>query len=99
MDLVEINFRLEQIEKLLKGRKTVLSLREAAEYLGLSVSYLYKLSASGTVPHSKPNGKKVYFSKNDLDAWMVGNRRKGASEAEQDACNYLTFKTKSDVRR
>lgn len=85
--------RLEQIEKLLLGSKAVLTLREAAEYMGLSVSYLYKLTSSGLIPFSKPIGKMVYFSKEDIDAWLMGRKRKGASETEQDACNYLTFKS------
>ena len=31
-----------------------------------SRSYLYKLTASGNIPHSKPNGKMIFFEKRKL---------------------------------
>ena len=64
--------KLNSIERLLKQRADeVLTFRQACEYLNLSASYLYKLTSSGTIPHSKPNGKRIYFSKFELDAWLV----------------------------
>ena len=41
--------------------KSVLTIDEAAEYMGLKKSYLYKLTSERRIPHFKPNGKKIYF--------------------------------------
>ena len=58
--------RLESIERLLSEqnllKKEVLNLVEAASYLDISHSHLYKLTSTGTIPCYKPNGKKIYFN-------------------------------------
>ena len=51
-----------------------LTLREAAEYLDLSTSHLCKLTSRRQIPHFKPSGKRVYFVKEDLDAYLLRNR-------------------------
>lgn len=50
------------------------TLREAAEYLDLSPSYVYKLTSTRRLPHYKPSGKRIYFLKADLDAYLLQNR-------------------------
>jgi excisionase family DNA binding protein len=55
-------------------------LEEAAEYLGVSKSYLYKLTSKSEIPHFKPKGKTIYFRRVDLDNWAL--RRKVASREE-----------------
>ncbi len=55
MDNLLILERLDRLEKLLIGNKEVLTFDEASDYTGISRSYLYKLTASGKIPHSKPN--------------------------------------------
>lgn len=53
--------------------KRVLSLEEACAYLGYKKSYVYKLISAGILPHSKPNGKKLYFDREKLESWMLSN--------------------------
>lgn len=67
--------RLERIEKLLTQEAVrPMSLREAAAYTGISVSYMYKLTSESQIPHYKPRGKIVYFLKCDLDKWLTRKR-------------------------
>ena len=54
--------------------KDVLNSREAAMYLGFSLSRLYKLTCYKQIPHFKPRGKIMYFSRTELDAWRLRNR-------------------------
>lgn len=54
-------------------KKTVLSLNEAALYLGISKSSLYKLTGSKAISHHK-TGKLIYFKREDLDEWLLQNR-------------------------
>ena len=42
--------------------KEVLTTAEASAYLGISESYIYKLTSLKQIPHYKPNGKLVYFN-------------------------------------
>jgi len=54
------------------GKGTPLSTREACRYLDVSPSTLYSLVANGELPSHKPGGKKRYYWKRDLDAWING---------------------------
>ena len=82
--------KLAKIENLLKvqnGRP--LTLEEAADYLSLSKSYLYKLTSANKIFHFKPQGKRIYFRKSDLDAWILRNPIKTTDAIEQEAHNYI----------
>lgn len=52
--------------------RSVLTLEEACEYLHLSKSTVYKLTMNRKIKHSKP-GKRLYFKKCDLDAYLTSN--------------------------
>ena len=60
--------------------KEVLTSDEAAKYLGISKSYLYKLTMGQKIPHYKPMGKMCYFNRLELEQWLQNNRI--ATEAE-----------------
>jgi excisionase family DNA binding protein len=85
----QIELRLLRIEKLLLSNKTVLTFNETAEYTGLSKSYLYKLTSAGMIPHSKPNGKQVYFDKTELDKWLLRNTVRTNEEMNATAATYV----------
>ena len=94
MDTLLILERLDRLEKLLIGSKEVLTFDEACDYTGISRSYLYKLTASGKIPHSKPNGKMLFFEKNKLVDWLLQNKRKSQQDIESEALAY-TMRHKS----
>ncbi len=82
--------KLTNIENLLKAQNgRPLTLEETADYLGFSKSYLYKLTSANKIPHYKPNGKRLYFAKSELDAWLMRNPVKTETEVEQEADNYI----------
>jgi len=74
MDTILILDRLDRLEKLFIGQKEILTLDEACDYTGISRSYLYKLTAKGKIPHSKPNGKLLFFEKTKLVEWLLQNK-------------------------
>lgn len=92
MNTINLDERLERIESLLLANKKVLTLEEACDYTGISRSYLYKLTASGSIPHSKPNGKMIYFDIDLLNKWLLGNQRKSHAQIKQEALNYVVKK-------
>lgn len=70
----ELATKLEQFESLLKQRdQKPLNFVEAAKYLSISQSTLYKLSYQRKIPSYKPSGKLLYFFKHELDEWIVKN--------------------------
>jgi excisionase family DNA binding protein len=69
--------------------KKVLTFDEAAEYTGLSKSYLYKLTSTGRIPHFKPRAKMLYFNREELEGWLQQGKVKTAEEIEQIAANHL----------
>ena len=88
--------KLDRIEKLLLEQQTmqkqVLNFNETCKYLELSQSHLYKLTSTGAIPHYKPNGKKIYFQREELDHWLLRNRMDSQDEIEQQAADYLITK-------
>lgn len=51
-----------------------MSTKEAAEYLGYSVSGLRKILAIGLIPYTKPRGR-LYFKVEDLDDFISRESR------------------------
>ena len=88
MDNLIILERLDRIERLLFANKEVLTFEEACDYTGISRSYLYKLTASNNIPHSKPNGKMIFFEKKKLNEWLLQNSIKSNEEIEAEAISY-----------
>ncbi len=72
--------RLDVIENLLRNIPQpviqansfteVLNLEQAAEYVSLSKSAIYKKTSERNIPHFK-QGKKLYFKRSELDAWLT----------------------------
>lgn len=92
----EILERLKRLETLIEEQnligKEVLNFAETAKYLELSHSHLYKLTSAGNIPFYKPNGKKLYFNRPELDEWLLRNRNSTKDEIEQQAADYLIKK-------
>ena len=60
------------------GRK--LNVREAARFLGLSVSTLNKMRLNGNGPPYLKLGRRVLYDVHDLQAWAASRRRNHTSE-------------------
>ena len=71
--ILQIEANIELIKTLLLGSKKTLTLDESCQYTGYSKSYMYKLTTGQKIPHLK-RGKKVFFDKDELDAWMRQNK-------------------------
>jgi len=67
----------------------ILTAKQAAEFLGLSLSYLYKLTHGRVLAFFKPNGKLVYFLESDLVQFLTSNRIAPRGEIDQQATDYI----------
>lgn len=81
---------MEEVKKegLDLNKKEVLTSDEAAAYMGISKSYLYKLTMRQQVPHYKPMGKMCYFNRQELENWLQSNRVATTAEISQQAQAY-----------
>lgn len=75
-------------DQLIFCHKEVLTSDEAARYMGISLSCLYKLTMRRKIPHFKPSGKFCYFNRHELEQWLQSNRVPTDDELEQQAQNY-----------
>lgn len=72
--------------------KEVLTSEETARYMGVSKSYLYKLTMRREIPHYKPTGKMCYFNRHEVEAWLQSNRVATSIEISDQATNYCNRK-------
>ena len=74
--------------------KRILTFNEGCQYLGYAKSYVYKMTMQNILPFSKPNGRKIFFDREKLDQWMLGNANKSLAERQIEAATYETTKGK-----
>ena len=79
-------------ERTLFATKEVLTSEETARYLGISRSYLYKLTMRREIPHYKPMGKMCYFNRREVEAWLQSNRVTSDTELTAQAAAYCSEK-------
>ena len=80
-----LNARLETLENLLYDGKQVLNSEEAAIFLGMARSSLYKMTHRHEIPFYRPNGKVIYFEKEELIKWMRSCRESSEKEIDEAA--------------
>lgn len=86
---IDMQEELRQVADLITANtifctKEVLTSDEAARYIGVSKSCLYKWTATRQIPHYKsPTGKICFFNRHEVEAWMQSTRV--ATDAELEA--------------
>ena len=68
----------------MESERNLMTTTEAARYLGLKPSYLYKMMMRRAIPY-----------KEDLDAWMKRVRVKSQDEIDSEAARYLAAHEKN----
>lgn len=69
-----------------------LTFAQAADFMGISKSSLYKLTSKREIPYYKPTGKALYFLAEDLEEWMSRGRQKSRYEEESKLAAELAKK-------
>lgn len=94
-----IQNELKEIKELLKKQtiqqKEILTIEEASEFLGLSVSRLYKMTSNKEIPHYKPGGKKIYLNRKELEQWILSSRVASSNDLEDELEDYLSRTNKN----
>ena len=92
ISMYDLHLQLCSLQKAIAGTKEVMKLQDVSAYTGLSLSYIYKLTMCGILPHYKPNGKQIFVSKIELDEWLMSNGRKNDEQLSTEAATYLAKK-------
>lgn len=69
--------------------RQMLTAQEAATFLNVSISTVYKYSHGRVIPHYKPQGREIYFKRCDLDNYVESRRIASQDELEAQADDYL----------
>jgi excisionase family DNA binding protein len=60
--------------------KSRLTVKQAAEYIGIAKSTLDKMRVAGGGPRFIKIGKRVLYDKADLDAWIEAQKRRSTAD-------------------
>ena len=86
--LEEIAQRLDRLETLTAlSAKNVLDINDTAELTGYSVKYLRLLIAKRDIPHYR-RGNRLYFDRDEIEEWMLGERIPTNEEMKVKAIGY-----------
>ena len=96
MEKNEILERLDAMEQAINqtqtfallAAKTMLSIADVAALTGMSKAHIYRLTCTRAIPYYKPNGKQIYFKRQDVETWMQQNRVDSVADAEAIAARY-----------
>jgi hypothetical protein len=87
--------KVESIERLLQRQQLppeqvdeLFTIQQASDFLKLTIPTIYGLVSRSVVPVSK-KGKRLYFSKAELTAWIKEGRRKTTTELQSEAASFL----------
>jgi excisionase family DNA binding protein len=79
-----------------QARKTM-NVDEVAAFTGLTKNTIYIKTMRGLIPHYKRD-KRVFFDRDEVEAWLMENKRITSSEAEKQADKYLAQKASRQKR-
>ena len=83
--VAELQKRVDSLEDILDNGKEVLTVEEAAKFMGMARSTLYKMTCDQSIPFYRPNGKMIFFEKADILSWIRRNRVYTQEEIDEEA--------------
>jgi len=83
--VADLTKKVDAITNVFCQAKEILTLEEAAIFLGISKSCLYKMTHNQVVPFYKPNNKLVYFERSELMNWIRSCRVASMEQIESEA--------------
>jgi hypothetical protein len=95
--------KLENIERLLQSKSDnssdesdqLLSSRQAAAFLNISINTLYSWNSSGNLPFMKVS-KQCYYLKADLLSFLKNAKQQTNQDRQKATDSYLTFKNRKN---
>ena len=83
--VADLTEEVKSLKNLINTNKEILTLSEAAAFLGLTKSALYKMTHLQTIPYFKPSNKLVYFERTELLNWVRQNPISSKAQIREEA--------------
>lgn len=84
--------KLDNLDESSLVKKKVLNVSNLSKYTGWSLSQIYKMTASGKIPHSKPTNGSLFFDREKIEEWLLKNPCFTEEESQSELENYLRRK-------
>ena len=68
-----------------------LTIERASEYLGIKKNTIYQWMHKSKIPYYKPAGKRVFFSRLELNKWAFMHKIMTAEEIDNKAHSYVSW--------
>lgn len=94
-NLNELLDHLEEMEHRIYIVKDFLTIEDAAKYLEVTKSTIYKMTASKEINYYKPNGKCIFILRKDLEDWIKAHPYLSNTETERKA-NLLAYQLEKE---
>ncbi|WP_276499500.1 helix-turn-helix domain-containing protein [Pontibacter litorisediminis] len=97
--ICQLHKKISRIEQLLLEKQPphnveeIFTVEQAAAFLNLTVTTLYRKVSSRQVPSNK-RGNRLYFYKSELEAWIKEGRKKTLAELQLEAQEYAGKNTR-----
>ncbi len=88
--LAEVN----ELKENLAFNKTVFNVKDFSSYSGIKESFIYKIVGNQQINFSKPGGKMLFFTKEDVDAYLLKNPVR-STDSTKDLAIEFSLKNKS----
>lgn len=74
--------KLESLERGNIAQKNVFTLDDFCAYTGYSKSWAYKLTSGRKLPYFQPEGKAIFFKREDVEAFLLRNPIRSRKQLE-----------------
>jgi len=82
--------KIETLSERQNSDNEYLNSTQAAKYIFVSPSTLFKMTHYRKISFTKPGGKCLRFRRSDLDKWLESNRFPSIDEIKEHSLNSLT---------
>lgn len=82
-DFSAVLSKLESLEKGNVAQKNVFTLDDFCTYTGYSKSWAYKLTSGRKLPYFQPEGKAIFFRREDVEAFLLRNPIRSRKQLEK----------------
>ena len=86
--------RSEEFQELTSKIDRLEKIDDVALITGFTKGHIYRLTSGQKIPHYKPNGRTLYFKKEEIEDWMLQNKIQTNTEIESAATTYTAINKK-----
>lgn len=82
---------LARLDSLRANTKPFFTIPEAAKFLDVSVDSIRNYVRDGEIAYSRPGGRRILISREDIDAFISRSRKPSKAEIEEMAATHVVI--------